>query len=208
MIDKASDSPHAEEMIARITAPLGNLPASCRSAIFSNVQQAARVFERPPAPRLTSVRRELEEAAKSFKEGLSTHPELSDEARLYVRAAMAEPMSCTEDRVRFSPQEIEQGLVLIHKDIGSNRAHLGGRLPDDRLREFVTRLASIFADETDYPLHHTVDPATGDSISRYNRFTMEAVRAFYPSTPIPWSAVREAMRLAVLVHWRSEPPKS
>ncbi len=85
MIDEASGSPYTEEMIARITDPLGDLPALCPSAIFWNVQQAARVFERPPAPRLTSVRNELKNARKRYKGDPAQHVDLSEEARLYVR---------------------------------------------------------------------------------------------------------------------------
>ena len=107
MIDKARDTPSLEELITRITAPLGDLPASRRSAIFWNVRQAARVFERPPAPRLTDVRNKLEAAKKRYSRDPCARIVLSDaETRLYARAAMSEPMSRTEDRLDFSLEEI------------------------------------------------------------------------------------------------------
>lgn len=201
MIDRAGGSPPTEEMIARITASLGNLPASRHSAILSNIQQSARVFERPPAPRLTSVRRELKEARKRYMEDPAQHVDLSEEARLYVRAAMVEPMSRTEDRFDFSVEDIDKATEVVEADVLSNMVNRGGRKSDDRLDQFVTSLAQIYADETGLRPKHTVDPSTGECVSLFNKFTLEALRQFYPSDPVPWAAAREAMRRVLLLDW-------
>ena len=149
MIDKARDSPPSEELITRITAPLGNLPASRRSAVFSNVRQAARVFERLPAPRLTDVRNKLEAVRKPYSKDPCARIVLSDaETRLYARAAMSEAMSRTEDRLDFSLEEIDKAIEVVKADVLSDLAHLGGRKLDDRLDQFVTSLAQIYTGET------------------------------------------------------------
>ena len=202
MIDKARDSPPSEELITRITAPLGNLPASRRSAVFSNVRQAARVFERLPAPRLTDVRNKLEAVRKPYSKDPCARIVLSDtEMRLYARAAMSEPMSRTEDRIDFSLEEIDEAIEVVNADIRSNMTDRGGRKLDDRLDQFATSLAQIYADETGLPPTHTVDPNTGACTSPFNRFVLEALREFYPKGPVPWAAAREAMRRVLLVDW-------
>lgn len=201
MINKASGSPPTEEMIARIIAPLGNLPISRHSSILSNVQQAARVFERLPTPRLTSVRRELKEARKKYKEDPAQHVDLSEEARLYVRAAMVEHMSRTEDRFDFSVEDIDKATEIVEADVLSNMANRGGRKSDDRLDQFVTMLAQIWADETGLRPTHTVDPVTAECKSPFNKFVLEALRQFYPGDGVPWAAAREAMRRVLLLDW-------
>ena len=201
MIDKASGSPPTEEMIAQITDPLGDLPASRRSAIFWNVQQAARAFERPPAPRLTSVRNELKNARKRHKEDPAQRVDLSEEERLYVRAATVEPMSRTEDRLDFSVEDIDKAIEVIAADVLSNMAHRGGRKLDDRLDQFVTSLAQIYAGVTSLPPTHTVDPVTAEYKSPFNKFVLAALREFYPEGPVPWEAAREAMRRVLLLDW-------
>ncbi len=202
MIDKARDTPSPEELITRITAPLGNLPASRRSAVFSNVRQAARAFERLPALRLTDVRNKLEAVRKRYSKDPCARIVLSDaETRLYARAAMSEPMSRTEDRIDFSLEEIDKAIEVVKADVRSNRDDRGGRKLDDRLGQFVTSLAQTYADETGFPPKHTVDPNTGDCVSLFNRFVLEALREFYPEVPVPWAAAREAMRRVLLVDW-------
>jgi hypothetical protein len=201
MINKASGSLPPKEIIARISDPLGDLPASRRSAIFSNVQQAARVLKRPPAPRLTSVRNELKNARKRYKENPAQHVDLSEEARLYVRAAMVEPMSRIEDWFDFCVEDIDKAIEVIEADVRSNMANRGGRMSDDRLYQFATSLAQIYADETGLQPKHTVDPVTQECTSPFNKFVLAALREFYPEGPVPWAAAREAMRRVLLVNW-------
>ncbi len=201
MIDKARDLPPSEELITRITVPLGNLPASRRSAVFLNVRQAARVFERPPGTRLTDVRKELKEARKRVRKDPAQHLDLTEDARLYVRAASIEPMSCTEDRLDFSVDDIDKAIEVVKADVLSNLAHLGGRKLDDRLYQFVTSLAQIYADVTSLPPTHTVDPVTQECKSPFNKFVVLALGEFYPEVPVPWAAAREAMRRVLLVDW-------
>ena len=202
MIDKARDTPSPEELITRITAPLGNLPASRRSAVFSNVRQAARVFERLPALRLTDVRNKLEAARKRYSKDPCARIVLSDaETRLYARAAMSEPMSRTEDRLDFSLEEINEAIKEVKADVLSNRANRGGRKSDDRLYQFATSLAQIYADVTSLPPTHTVDPVTAECKSPFNKFVLLALGEFYPEVPVPWAAAREAMRRVLLVDW-------
>ncbi len=202
MIDKARDSPPSEELITRITVPLGNLSASRRSAVFSNVRQAARVFERLPALRLTDVRNKLEAVRKRYSKDPCARIVLSDaETRLYARAAMSEPMSRTEDRLDFSLEEIEKAIEVVKADVRSNMANRGGRKSDDRLYQFATSLAQIYFDETGLRPKHTVDPVTQECTSPFNKFVLEALREFYPEVPVPWAAAREAMRRVLLLDW-------
>ncbi len=114
---------------------------------------------------------------------------------------MAEPMSRTEDRLDFSVEDIDKATEVIQADVRSNMANRGGRKSDDRLYQFATSLAQIYADVTSLPPTHTVDPNTGACTSPFNRFVLEALREFYPEVPVPWAAAREAMRRVLLVDW-------
>ena len=202
MAKNPDDTSDTEMATAKITRSLGDLPPWRRRAIFARVRQAARVFEAPPLPRLTDVRNELQEARKRSEKDPALRVALSDEARLYVRAAMAELMNRTENRSDFTLEEIENGIALIQEDIISERANLGGRPPDERLRRFVTYLACIYHEENGNRPTHVVDPKNGLPVSPFNKFVTESLREFYPqNVDIPWSAAREAMRSVLLVDW-------
>jgi hypothetical protein len=110
-------------------------------------------------------------------------------------------MSRTEDRLDFSLEEINEAIKEVKADVLSNRANRGGRKSDDRLYQFATSLAQIYADVTSLPPTHTVDPVTAECKSPFNKFVLLALGEFYPEVPVPWAAAREAMRRVLLVDW-------
>jgi hypothetical protein len=189
-VDADVHAPGSPELIFR---HLSEVTAIDQRRILAEITQAVTVANLKRAPRLTAVRDELDGARGEVSDN-GKLPAFSDEAQIYLEAI--------NPRYRELPTNellavIDAATSGVEADVKSAGQHKGGRHSDGRVRHFVNILAVIYETETGMRPTHTVDPASGESTSPFNRFVLECFRQFWPGD-VQQAAVREAMRLTLL----------
>lgn len=184
-----------EQLAAQLAATLGEdaMPKALR--IANDVAQAAYgIFREPPKPRATSLLRELRSLLAATSKGNAT----PDKIPPYLWPYIGVEDGTNAASLCSSPLDLERALEVAinvaETDSETCLSRRGGRHRDPRIDHFVTVLGIIYRRHTNKRPTVTFSPDTGELVSPFGLFVLEAFTQFYPSSPIPEGSIQGALK--------------
>jgi hypothetical protein len=166
--------------------------------VGSAVIAVAATLSRPKLPTLPAMRDELRRAAKQVTAAAQSCSVLPSEVWAFALIDNPEEIEALLSVLVTLSRLLERARDAAMEEVGARGGDRGGRTPDQRLRHFVHRLALLFAECTGRRPTTTTNPGSGELVSGFDRFTLEAMRQVWPhSSHIPSGAVVLAIREAV-----------
>ena len=185
--------------VRRLTKSFGRIAAVQQNRITTRVRILAQnCFAKSFPLRPQSSEKPLLKATKALRNCLRELDNLPEATWRFVELSQDGDWPASEQRRQLVSivNRFTAAAITVSEYVRSSRDDQGGPLPDGRLVAFINALWVIYYEEShERPTHKT--DKEGLPVSRYNQFVQEAVRLYYPQE-VPWSAVKEAMRVSTL----------
>lgn len=197
------DPAEREQDGLQLAATLGEdaMPKALR--IANDVAQAANgIFRHPPKPRATRLFKELRSLLRAAQEANAAPDKIPSYLWPYIGAENETEVAALCSAPLELAQIIETVIEVVETDPGTNLSRRGGRHRDPRIDHFVTILGIIYQRYTNKRPTVTFAPDSGQLVSPFGLFVLEAFAQFYPSSPTPEGSIQGALKNRFSGRWR------